>query len=224
MMREQALSGLRTQLDAAVTNGDTEAARKVTDQIANLTLQTAPKAPPYGDAEIRTALDKAPWFGTDPKKSGKAVEFGKTMDPKKFATAEAFAEAIIKAVDEEFKPAGSAAPKGEEGEEEGEENETDEEREEREAEEAEAAKAARKTRRTDGPGEGDALNGRGAANRRSSGPWAKLTDAPADIQKEIKRQAEKFVPSTAKKEQRDKFITNALASHYAQFQRSKGKK
>lgn len=220
MMREQALAGLQTQLDTAVTNGDTEAARKVTDQIATLRVQTAPKAPPYGDAEIRGQLEKAPWFGIDPKKSAKAVEFGKTMDPKKFATAELFAAALVKAVDEEFPAAGGTARK------EPPENETDEEREERETAEAEeaeaeAAAAAKKAKRkTDGPGDD---NLRGAANRRGSGPWAKLSDAPADVQKEVKRQAEKFVSGSATKEQRDKFIANALGSHYAQHQRNKRK-
>lgn len=210
MMREQALAGLQTQLDAAVTNGDTVAARKVSDDIAKLQVQTAPKAPPYGDAEIRGQLEKAPWFGVDPKKSATAVEFGKTMDPKKFATAEAFAAALIKAVDEEFKPAGSAAPAGEDGDGEGADGEEEGEEEE--------TPAPKKPRKTDGPGDD---NLRGATNRRSAGPWAKLSDAPADIQKEIKRQAEKFVASSATKEQREKFIVNALGSHYAQHQRRK---
>ena len=51
-----------------------------------------------------------------------------------------------------------------------------------------------------------------------------MTDAPADVQKEIKRQAEKFVSSSAPKEQRDKFITLAVGSQYAAHQRAKGKK
>jgi hypothetical protein len=213
MMREQALSGLQAQLDTAVTNGDTVAARKISDDIAKLQVQTAPKAPPYGDAEIRGQLEKAPWFGIDPKKSATAVEFGKTMDPKKFATAEAFAAALIKAVEEEFKPAAAAAEEGGDGEpgDEGTDEDagTDED------------KPPKKPRKTDGPGD-DVL--RGATNRRGTGPWAKLSDAPPDVQKEIKRQADKFVSSSATKEQRDKFVANALGSHYAQHQRSKGKK
>ena len=201
MMREQARAGLQTQLDAAVTNGDTAAATKIAEDIAKLAVQSAPKAPPYGDVEIRAELEKAPWFGIDPKKSAKAVEFGKTMNPKKFATAEAFAVALIKAVDEEFKPA--AAEVEEEAETEGE-------------------KKPVKKRATDAPGEGDALGNRTATNRRT-GPWTKLTDAPADVQKEIKRTADKFVSSTAPKEQREKFIAHALESHYATHLR-KGKK
>lgn len=216
MMREHARSGLQTQLDAAVTNGDTAEARKITDQIAALAVQTAPKAPPYGDVEIRAQLEKAPWFGIDPKKSAKAVEFGKTMDPKKFATAEAFAAALIKSVDDEFKPAGAAAPAagGEDGggEDDGNGGEGDDDTK---------PAASEKPRRTDGPGEND-TNTRTA--RRTTGPWVKITDAPADIQKEIKRQTEKFVASSAPAAQRDKYVAKALESHYAAHVRAKGKK
>jgi hypothetical protein len=217
MMREQATLGLQSQLDAAVTAGDTEAARKVSVELAKLAVSAAPKAPPYGDVEIRAELDKQAWFGTDPKKSAKALEFGKTMDPKKFATAEAFAAAIVKAVDEEFKPPAVVKEPPE--------NETDEEKEAREAEEAEAAEAAvaakaGKTRKTDGPGESD--TGATRTTRRS-GPWTKITDAPPDIQKEIKRSADKFVSKSATKEQRESFVSKALESHYAAHQR-KGKK
>lgn len=213
MMRDQAVTGLQAQLDAAVTNGDTVAARKISDDLAKLAVSTAPKAPPYGDTEIRAQLDKAPWFGTDPKKSAKAIEFGKTMDPKKFGTAEEFAAAIVKAVDAEFKPAGAAPPAGEE-------HETDEERETREEEERTAAAAGeKKPRRSDGPGEADTL-GRGAG--RGKGPWTKLTDAPADIQKEVRRTADKFAPKT--KEGREAYITRALGAHYTEHQRKAGKK
>jgi hypothetical protein len=219
MMREHALAGLNTQLDAAVTNGDTEAARKITADIAKLAVTNAPKAPPYGDAEIRTELNKLDWFGVDPKKSGLAIALGKDMNIHKFASAVEFAAALVKAVEAEGKPVTAVKAKADD------DNETDEEREEREAEEAEAAEAtaaAKAKRKTDGPGEGDA-GGRAAA-RRTSGPWTKLTDAPGDVQKEIKRSADKFVSANAPKEQREKFISKALESHYATHQRSKGKK
>lgn len=214
MMREQARTGLQTRLDTAVTNGDTAEARKLADEIAKLDVMTAPKsAVGYGDAEIRAELNKLDWFGTDPKKSAKAMEFGKTMDPKKFASAEAFAAAIVKAVDEEFKPA--APPKGEEG---GDDDTGDGEGDDTSTEDP----PPRKKRATDGPGEND--RGSGTGRRAPSGPWAKLSDAPADIQREIKRQADKFVPTNAKKETRDAFVSKALESHYATHQRNKGKK
>lgn len=218
-MREQVRTGLQAELDKAVTDGDTEAARKVGDKIAALAVQMAPKAPPFGDAEIRAELDKQTWFGTDPKRSAKAVDFGKTMDPKKFATAEAFATAIVKAVDEEFKTPSSHRSDGGDGDG-APDGETDEEREAREATETAAGK---KPRKTDGPGEGDATQRTGT--RRTSGPWTKLSDAPLETQKEIKRQADKFVSAHATKEQREGYISRALGSHYAQDQRTKaGKK
>lgn len=211
MMREQARNGLQTQLDAAVTNGDAEAARKITGDLEKLAVATAPKAPPYGDVEIKAELGKLDWFGVDPKKSGRAVALGHNMDPKKFPTAAAFAEALVKAVDSEF-PAPAA-------------KETDEEREARELEEQEAEEAAAakgpKHKVTDGPNDGDTSSA--GKNRKSSGPWTKLADAPVDVQKEIKRTADRFVSSTAPKEQRESFIAKALESHYAAAQRKKRK-
>lgn len=213
MIREQAMTGLQSALDVAVTNGDTVAARKISDDIAKLTVSTAPKAPPYGDAEVRAVLDKQEWFGTDPKRTAKALEFGKTMDLKKFATADALAAAIVKAVDVEFPPPAAA----------GADEETEEERGAREAEEAETAAAAAKKppRRSDGPTEAEA----GAAARAvRAGPWTKLSDAPADVQAAIKRQADKFVPAGAPKEQREGFVTRSLESHFQIHQQRKGKK
>ena len=211
MMRQQAIGGLQTALDAAVTNGDTEAARKIADDLAKLAVSSAPKAPPFGDVEIKAELNKQDWFGVDPKRSAKAMEFGKTMDPKKFATAEAFAGAIVKAVDEEFKPP-AAAGAGEDAD------------PEEDPEEDKDPKAGEpKPRKTDGPGEGEGTQR--TIRRANSGPWTKLADAPADVQKEIKRQADKFVSASASKEQREKFIGKALESHYASHQRAKaGKK
>ena len=66
MMRDQARAGLQIQLDAAVTEGNTESARRIAADLAKLEVSTTPKAPPYGDTEIRSHLDKQAWFGTDP--------------------------------------------------------------------------------------------------------------------------------------------------------------
>lgn len=208
MMRDAARNGLQVQLDKAVTDGDTEAARKVTADLEKLAVSTAPKAPPFGPAEIAVEMGRLDWFGTDPKKSGRAIELGKHLDPKKFATAAAFAAALVKAVDEEFKVPGVT---GEPGDEEPGDELTDEEP---------AAVPAKKPRKTDSPGEGDALAARSA---RRTGPWIKLTDAPAETQKEINRTADKFAPKT--KEGREGFIKRALEAHYAQHQRTtKGNK
>lgn len=213
MMREQARLGLQTQLDAAVTNGDMEAARKVAADIAKLEVSAAPKAPPFTGQDVYAVLDtKAPWYGVDPKKSAKAEEFGKSMKMAKFASAEAFADAIIKAVDEEFKPA-TAAVENDDAIDDGIAGD--------DGEKDKTVVAGSKPRKTDGPGESDAL-GRGTVRR--TGPWVKLFDAPAEVQKEIKRSADKFVSSNATKEHRETFVKNALESHYAAAQRAKGKK
>ena len=58
MMREQALGGLQRELDAAVTNGDTAEARKVSDKIAQLTAASAPKAPPFTGQDVYAVLTK----------------------------------------------------------------------------------------------------------------------------------------------------------------------
>jgi len=221
LMRDQAVRGLQTQLDAAVTEGNTESARKIAADLAKLEVSTAPKAPPYGDAEIRGHLDKQAWFGTDPKRSAKALEFGKTMDPKKFATAEAFAAAIVKAVDDEFKPV-TAPKESEEDEENRSEDEEDAENKgEGEEDKSASGKTAKPRRRTDAPNDADTTN---RARRASSGPWTKLADAPKEIQAEIKRSADKFVPASAPKERRETYIAKALESHYAAHQRKAGKK
>jgi hypothetical protein len=196
MLHKQVQENLTRTLDAAVQAGDIAAARNATKQIAELALSTAPAPakPKLADADIRAALKtKAPWFGTDPRKSAKAVEFGKNMDPEAFTTAEAFADAVVKAVDEEFK---TAEP----------EEKEDEETEEDEKEEKPAAR-----KKTDAPS-GD--TGRSASRGKSSGPWAKLSDAPKDVAETIRKQADKFTRN-APKEARDKFISTALGSAYA---------
>lgn len=208
MLLEHAKSGLQAELDTAVTNGDTEGARKIADKISALNSASAPKpSTAYGDTEIRAELNKLPWFGVDPKKSGRTIELGKTMDPKKFGTAAEFTAALVKAVDEEFKPAVGPG-EGEEGDGEGEEGDG----------EGDPPKP-KKPRTSDGPADGDAG---GTRTRRTSGPWVKMSDAPADVQKEINRTADKFAPKT--KEGREKFVTKALEAHYSKAQLAKGKK
>jgi len=154
------------------------------------------------------------WFGVDPKKSGRVLALGKDMNPKKFATAAAFAEALVKAVDAEF-PAPKVPGAGDDTNEDGDDANEDDDTGDKEK------PAAR--RRSDGPGENDA-NQRSAARSKSSGPWVKLTDAPADVQKEIKRTADRFVPTNAPKETREKYISKELESHYSAQQIKKGKK
>lgn len=216
MLLEHARTGLQAQLDVAVTNGDTEAARKAADELSKLSSATAPKAPPYGEAEIRAELDKLEWFGTDPKKSARTMELGKTMNPRKFNTAAEFAAALVKVVDEEFKKPAPAAADTDAGEGDGEDaGEGDGE----DAGEGDG-KPKPKPRASDAPGDSD--TGTGNRTPRRTGPWVKMSDAPADVQKEIKRTADKFAPKT--KEGRESFVTRALQAHYDKAQLAKGKK
>jgi hypothetical protein len=220
MVKEQALSGLRAALDKAVLEGDQEGARKAATQLAQLEISAAPKPLPYGDAEIRAELNKQEWFGTDPKRSAKAIQFGKDLDPNKFATAADFTAAIVKAVEDEFKPPKPARTDDEDGDDEEAEDE-DGAKDEDEDDEETKDKSKSKRRRTDGPREGEGSNTRGVGRR--AGPWTKLSDAPHPIQAEIKRSANKLLSSKATKEQRATFEAKALESHYAVHQRNKRK-
>lgn len=205
MLRQQAVSGLQTQLDTAVTNGDTEAARKITKDIAELAVATAPKVTGFTETEVRAELDVlAPWFGIDPKRSDKAMQFANRMDLKKFATPKAYAEALIKAVDEEFKPAVAA-----DVEDDADDDEPDTDKE----------PVAKKPRRTDSPGENDA-GARSGTRRASSGPWTKISDAPKEVQAEIKRQADKFAPKTD--EGRKTFVARSLEANYRMHTQKQG--
>jgi hypothetical protein len=223
MLRQTARNGLEAKLAQAVVDGDQEAAKKIAKEMSDLELQTAPKAPPYGDAEIRAELNKLPWFGTDPRKSAKAMQYGKDLDPRKFSTAEAFAKAVADAVAEDYKPASETPPKDgeddEENEGEGGDGEDDEE------DEGEGEKGKDKTKksrkRTDGPGENDAD---GSRPRRASGPWKKMSDAPPAVQAEIRRTATKLLGARATEDQRKAFEARALQGHYAAHQRGKQRK
>lgn len=212
MLLEHARAGLQVQLEVATTNGDIDAVRKVTTELEKLAVSSAPKAPPYGHAEIQAELEKQDWFGVDPKKSARAVELGKSLSLKRFGTAAEFAAALVKAVDEEFKPAGSGGT--------GDAEDADAEDEETENEnEPTGVARPKKPRASDGPGDGDA----GAAlARRKSGPWTKMSDAPSDVQKEINRTADKFAPKT--KDGREKFVAKALEAQYNAAQTRKAKK
>lgn len=212
MLMEHAKAGLQTQLDTAVTNGDTEAARKAADELAKLSAATAPKAPPYGNAEITAELEKQPWFGIDPKKSARVVELGKSMNPKRFNSAVEFAAALVKAVEEEFKPTGKQAD--------AEDGEADDDAEDEEADDDKGGKETppKKPRASDGPSDNDAT---GSTRTRRTGPWAKMSDAPSDVQKEINRTADKFAPKT--KEGREKFVVKALEAQYVRHQSTRKK-
>lgn len=197
LIHAQMQNNLVRALDSAVQVGDINAARNATRQLSEIAIEQAKKAAPqFTTADIRASLKvKAPWFGVDPRRSAKAVEFGKNMEPQSFKSADEFAEELIRSVDEEFETVT-------------EEHEEDEEPEK---------KVVRK--KTDAPS-GDTAR---AIPRRSSGPWMKLSDAPKDTADQIKASADKFTRN-ATKEQRDKYIATALATAYAADQRVRVKK
>jgi hypothetical protein len=222
MLRQTARNGLEARLTQAVVDGDQEAAKKIAKEMSDLELQTAPKTPAYGDAEIRAELNKLPWFGVDPRKSAKAMQYGKDLDPRKFSTAEAFAKAVADAVAEDFKPVSETPPKDEEGEGEGEEGEGEGEEGEGEGEDGrDKSKPGKPRKRTDGPGESEAD---GSRPRRTAGPWKKMSDAPPTVQAEIRRTATKLLGARATEDQRKAFEARALQGHYAAHQRGKQRK
>jgi hypothetical protein len=203
MLRQQMQQTLTNQLDTATQAGDIAAVRKTAQQIAEFAAASAQpaKKPAFTNDDIKKAIKaKAEWFGTDPRRSAKVVEFGKNMEPESFATADAFADAVIKAVDEEFKTAKA---------------EDEEPVEDEEPKEEEEKPVARK--KTDAPS-GD--TGRSATRGRSIGPWAKLSDAPKEVADQIRVFADKSTRN-ATKEAKEKFITTALATAYATAQRKK---
>jgi hypothetical protein len=224
MLRQTARSGLEAKLAQAVVDGDQEAAKKIAKEMSDLELQTAPKAPPYGDAEIRAELNKLPWFGVDPRKSAKAMQYGKDLDPRKFTTAEAFAKAVADAVAEDFKPVFETLPKDEEGngEGEGEGEEGDGEGEGEGEDGKDKNKSSKPRKRTDGPDESDTDGSR--PRRTAAGPWKKMSDAPPAVQAEIRRTATKLLGARATEDQRKVFEARALQGHYAAHQRGKQRK
>lgn len=209
MLRNQVNANLNHALDTAVQAGDVQTARKVTQQLQQLALETSksPDVPKFSNNDIRAALkSKASWFGIDPRRSAKAVEFGKNMEPQSFPNAEAFAEALIKSVNEEYK---TNEPK--------ESDEEEPELEEPENEDKSEKKPERK--RTDAPS-GEGVR---AIPRRTSGAWTKLSDAPKEIADTIRSAAERFTRN-ATKEQKEKYIVTALGTAYASDQRSRVKR
>lgn len=203
MLRNRLQIDMVHALDSATQAGDIQAARRAAQQLQEFAVQNKPAAstPKFTNADIRASLKvKAPWFGVDPRRSARVVEFGKNMEPESFQSADAFADEIIKAVAKEY-----------------EEMEEVEENDEPEDEEPEQKAVARK--RTDAPSDSMAR----AVPRRSSGPWTKFSDAPKEIAQQIKASADKFTRN-ATKEQREKYIVTALGTAYAADQRSRGKK
>lgn len=207
MLRQQLQNNLQASLDSAVQAGDINAARKASKDILDLNLaearaSTAVKAAPTKDEIKKAVTAKAPWFGVDPKKSAKALELAKMMDPERFETADAFADALLKSVAEDEAGTGKAA------------DEDDEDEDSEDDEDAEAARreARRKNRQNKTPGTELAEGGRGAggsSNLRRAMETGDIKSLPKDAADEIKKSASKFA-SRGNEEQRKAFIVNAV--------------
>lgn len=213
MLRNQVQANLTYALDSATQAGDIQAARKAAQQLQEFALSTVKPAetPSFTNADIRAAIKaKASWFGVDPRRSAKVVEFGKNMEPSSFKSAAEFADAVIEAVEDDFKSPEEDDEKEEYEKDKKEEDEDDEEEKEKKV-------VARK--KTDAPSSGGAR----AIPRKSSGPWTKLSEAPKEVADSIKRATDKFTQN-ATKEARAKYVETALATAYAADQRSRGKK
>lgn len=200
MLKNQLQNNIVHRLDSATQAGDIQAARKAAMELSEFNSKhRSPDTPAFTNADIRTAIKaKAPWFGVDPRRSAKVVEFGKNMEPHSFKSAEEFADKILEAVEEEY-------------------NEKAEDEEPEDEAEKEEKKVERK--KTDAP----SSSGARAVPRRSTGSWTKLSDAPKEIADTIKASADKFTRN-ATKEQREKYIVTALGTAYAADQRLRGKK
>ena len=172
LYRNQVQANLVRNLDSAVQAGDIQAARRATQELSAYALHAAKNiTPAFSNTDIREALKtKAPWFGVDPRRSARAIEYGKNMEPARFKSAEEFADKIIEEITEEFDP----------------QPEDDEE---------EPKKIVRK--KTDAPS-GDAA--RAIPRRASLGTWTRLSDAPRDIADQIKRSTEKFTRNATKEQ------------------------
>jgi hypothetical protein len=204
MLKGQIQANLVGRLDSATQSGDIQAARQAAQALADFTSKNRPPdAPSFNNTDIRAAIKaKAPWFGVDPRRSAKVVEFGKNMEPASFKSAEEFADKIIEAIEEEYK-----------------ETEADEEADEAEEDEEEKEEKKPVRKKTDAP----SGSGARAIPRKTSGPWTKLSDAPKEVADNVKRATDKFT-TNATKEARAKFIESALATAYAADQRTKGRK
>lgn len=118
LLKKQMETSIGQQLDQAVASGDAALARKLTADYAALQVATAPKPVAASTVptidQIRTEFTKlAPWFGIDPRKSQKVIELSRAMDPARFDTPKAAADALLKAyTDEEAAATAAAAGQG----------------------------------------------------------------------------------------------------------------
>lgn len=219
MLKQQMQNTLTAQLDSAVQAGDIAAARKAAQAVSELAVASVPrtsgKSVPTTDAIKAALMAKADWFGVDPRKSAKAVELGKMMDPSRFETAEAFADSLLKEIEKDEKAAGKDDD-NEDGEDD--ENQDGEDGESEDAEAEAAAEKRREARRNDKRRDGTAgrelnVGGRSAPGNslRQAFETGDIKHLPRSVADEIKKTADKFARN-ATKEQKAAFIKNAVTA------------
>lgn len=212
MLRQQMQNTLNSSLDAAVQAGDINAARKVTKDILDLGLAeakatTAVKAPP-SPKDIKAAVAaKADWFGVDPRKTAKTMELAKMMDPERFTSAEAFADALLKTVTEEEK--GAAGNDGDDEDGEGEDGDDEDAR--REARRAKAKEGRKNGTQEPELGTGTRSNG-ATSNLRRAFETGDIKMLPSASQATIKKFADKFARNGGE-DARKAYISNAVKAH-----------
>jgi hypothetical protein len=211
MLRNQMQQTLQNSLDTAVQAGDINAARNATKQILDLNLAearsgSAAKKVPSKD-EIKAAVAaKADWFGVDPRKTAKAVELGKMMDPERFDSAEAFATALLKSLDDE---ATAAAAAGKSDDEDGDDDEDDGKDGAEDEGERQPRKRKNATERPElGAGGAPAVT----SNLRRAFESGDIKALPRAAQDSIKKSADKLARNADEKG-RKTFIANAVKAH-----------
>jgi hypothetical protein len=206
MLKQQMENDIGARLDAAVATGDAATARKMAKQFADLQVASVPKAPtktaPTKEQIMSALTAKADWFGIDPVKSALAGELGKTMLPERFESADAFADALLKAVDAKLKTTTNAEDEDGEGE------DAEDEDGEDEGDETARKPARRNATAQTELNQGGRSNASGTNLRRAfeTGEIKHLSKPAADA---IKAQADKFTTGKTK-EQRAAYIANAV--------------
>jgi hypothetical protein len=157
------------ELETAVTLGDANRVREISDDIAKLKGMSAPatqtpKQWNYEDAK-KAVVKIAPWFGKDPDKTKAAFEASTFIDPTQYnGDYDAYAKALVEAVDK-GKPGDDDDGGGEDEDENGE----DENGEEEVEDEPEAEPPPKPAKRKDEPARPAAAAGAAASARRSPG-------------------------------------------------------
>jgi|SRR5579859_4333319 len=216
MLRQQMQNTLTAQLDAATQAGDIAAARKAAQSLMEFSVATAAattkpaKKPPTIEELKKAIMAKADWFGVDPRRSAKAVELGKMMDPERFETADAFADALLKELAKDEKPPRNSDSENNADDDSIDEND-DDDSEDEDAMDAQRQGRNRPARRngTTQPELNAGGRSNGGTNLRRAFDTGDIKHLPRAAADEIRKSADKFARNGDEK-QRKIFIENAV--------------